>query len=123
MLKYLLPALHKLFNMCFSNSIYSKSWASGYIPKIQKSGTKLDPNSYRGITVTSAIDKVCNSIMNRRLEKYLTSNNIINDCQLDFTKSAQTSDHVVLKTIIDTYCKSKDLLDIEVGNFFFYQIY
>ena len=70
---------------------------------------KADPNNYRGITVTSAIGKVFNSVLNTRLDQFLQKNKIIHDCQLGFTKKARTSDHMfILKTIIDKYCNSKD---------------
>ena len=43
-----------------------------------------------------------NRILNLRLDKFLSTNNIINNCQIGFTKEARTSDHMfVLKTIID----------------------
>jgi hypothetical protein len=84
---------------------------TSYISTIHKTGSKLVPNNYRGIdvTVTSAIGKVFNRIMDRRLENYLASNNIIDDCQLGFTRSARTSNYMfVLKIISDEYCKSKE---------------
>ena len=105
----LLPSLQKLFNLCLINGHYPKSWASGYITTIHKSGDQTNPNNYRGITVTSAIGKVFNSVLNNRLEQFLTKNNVINECQLGFTKAARTSDHMfILKTILDKYCNSKD---------------
>ena len=105
----LLPTLKKIFNFCFSHSIYPSVWASGYITPIHKSGIRSDPNNYRGITVTSAVGKLFNSILNNRLEQFLTKNKVIDSCQLGFTKHARSSDHMfILKTIIDKYCNSKD---------------
>ena len=48
-----------------------------------------------------------------RISKYsasfLKQNNIIDDCQIGFTRKARTSDHsFILKCIIDQYCKTKD---------------
>jgi hypothetical protein len=35
--------------------------------------------------------------------------NVIDDCQIGFTRKARTSDHMfILKCIIDQYCKTKD---------------
>ena len=72
------------------------------VTTLHKSGIKSYPNNHRGITITSAIGKVFNSILNGRLEKFLTENKVIASCKLGFTKTARTSDHMfVLKTIID----------------------
>ena len=79
------------------------------ITTIHKSGEIKDPNNYRGITVTSAVGKVFNSILNNRLDSFLRKNKIINDCQIGFTKKARTSDHMfILKCICDKYCNTKD---------------
>jgi hypothetical protein len=88
---------------------YPQSWAEGYISVIHKSGDAADPNNYRGITITSSVGKVFNSILNERLDSFLKQNNIIDDCQIGFTRKARTSDHMfILKCIIDQYCKTKD---------------
>ena len=43
-------------------------------------------------------------VLNNRLDKYLIDNNLINKCQIGFSKKARTSDHIfVLKTLIDKY--------------------
>jgi len=79
------------------------------ITTIHKANDITDPNNYRGITVTSAVEKVFNSILNTRLDDFLCKNNIINNCQIGFTKNARTSDHMfIIKCIIDKYCKTKD---------------
>jgi hypothetical protein len=55
----------------------------------------------RGITITSSVGKVFNSILNERLDSFLKQNNIIDDCQIGFTRKARTSDHMfILKCII-----------------------
>jgi hypothetical protein len=39
---------------------------------------------------------------NERLDSFLRQNNIIDDCQIGFTRKARTSDHMfILKYIID----------------------
>ena len=84
----LLPCLSKLFNSCLSHGKYPHSWAEGYISVIHKSGDAADPNNYRGITITSSVGKVFNSILNERLDSFLKQNNIIDDCQIGFTRKA-----------------------------------
>ena len=113
MIKYghnaLLPSLKNIFNACLSHGLYPESWGEGYITVLHKAGDINNPNNYRGITITSAIGKLFNSILNKRLDKYLTDNNIINDCQIGFSKKARTSDHMfILRTLFETYCSDKE---------------
>lgn len=66
----LLPCLNKLFNLIFSSGHYPTTWAKGYISPIFKTGDSSDPDNYRGITITSNIGKLFNTILNSRLDKY-----------------------------------------------------
>ena len=68
----LLPSIEKLFNSCLSSGNYPKNWVVGYITPIHIA----DPNNYRGISVTSALGKLFNSILDNRLDMFLekTSN-------------------------------------------------
>lgn len=103
----LLQCFMKTFNACLSNGTYPAQWSEGYITPLYKSKDMNDPNNYRGLTITSAIGKLFNRIMNTRLDNFLIKNKIIDDCQIGFTKKVQTSDHMfVLKTIIDKYCNN-----------------
>ena len=63
----LLPIIEKLFDSCLSNGNYSKNWAVGYITPIHKAGDISNPNNYRGISVTSALEKLFNSMIDNRL--------------------------------------------------------
>ena len=101
---FILPSLKILFNKILLSGIYPKNWANGYISPIFKTGCKEDPNNYRGITVTGCLGKLFNTILNARLDKYLSENNLINNCQIGFSKASRTSDHMfVVKCIIDHY--------------------
>ncbi|XP_063426826.1 uncharacterized protein LOC134710401 [Mytilus trossulus] len=105
----LLSSLSKIFNSCLSHGLYPRNWTEGYITVLHKSGEVTDPNNYRGLTITNAIGKLFNSILNIRLDSFLEENNVINDCQIGFTRKARTSDHMfVLKCIFDKYCNTKD---------------
>ena len=98
---YLLESLQKIFNAVLSTGVYPKIWAKGYIVPIFKNGSKDDPSNYRGITVGSYLGKLFGKIMNTRLEKFLSSRNIISLEQIGFCKEKRTSDHhFVLKTLI-----------------------
>ena len=106
---FLLPCLQKIFNACLTFGNYPEPWSIGYMSPIHKCNDASDPNNYRGITITNALGKLFNKILDNRLCKFLDKYHIIQDCQLGFTKKARTSDHMfILKTIIDKYCKIKD---------------
>jgi hypothetical protein len=65
------------------------------------------PENYPGIAINSCtcIGKLFNTVLNNRLDKHLIDNNLINKCQIGFSKKARTSDHIfVLKTLIDKSC-------------------
>ena len=101
----LAPCFLKLFNACLSSGPYPSLWSNGYITPLHKSNDFSDPSNYRGITITSAIGKVFNKILNNRLDSFLADKNFINECQIGFTKKARTADHMcVLKPLIDKYC-------------------
>ena len=106
---YLLPSIHKIFNACFSFGKYPESWARGFIIPLHKSGDIHDPNNYRGITITNALGKLFNKVLDNRFDKFLEKYKIIDDCQIGFTHKARTSDHMfILRTLLDKYCKCKD---------------
>lgn len=99
------PCLLKLFNACLSSGQYPTQWADGYITPLHKSNDSTDPSNYRGISITSSISKIFNTVLNNRLDSFLTDGNIIDSCQIGFTKNARTADHMfILKTLIDKYC-------------------
>ena len=107
--KVLTPCIQKLFNACLSSGNYPSQWADGFIVPIHKSNDISDPNNYRGISVTGAIGKLFNSVLNNRLDIFLEKNKIIHDCQIGFTKKARTTDHLfILKCIIDEYCNTRE---------------
>ena len=63
--------LVKCFNVCLVHGLYPRSWAKGYTVPIHKAGDPTIPSRYRGITISSAVGKLCNSILNERIDVYL----------------------------------------------------
>ena len=94
MLKYgeslLLPCILKILNSVLQLGIYPTEWKMGYLNPIYKSGVRSDPSNYRGITVMSCLGKLFNSVLNTRLNEYLTENNVISKTQIGFQKKART---------------------------------
>ncbi len=70
---------------------------------IHKSGSITDPGNYRGITLTSALGKLFNSIINERLVEYLCGNNLQTKFQCGFKNDHRTADNIfILSEIINT---------------------
>ena len=66
----LLPCIMKIFNAILQVGVYPKTWKSGYINPIYKSGLRSDPANYRGITIMSCVGKLFNSVLNARLDNF-----------------------------------------------------
>ena len=72
----LLEPLCKLFNFIFQKGTFPKIWNESYISLIHKKGDKLNPNNYRGISITSNLGKLFNKIIHNRLFQFIESNRI-----------------------------------------------
>ena len=65
-LNEMMPVYHKLFNNVLSGGSMPLMWCtSGLITPIFKSGVRNDPTNYRGICVSSCLQKLFCSILNR----------------------------------------------------------
>ena len=102
----LLSVYEKLFKTILRSGIYTTSWHDSYMCPIYKSGSRSDPSNYRGIAINNILGKVFSIILNNRLEKYITSINLIDDTQIGFKKNCRTTDHMlILRTLIDKCVK------------------
>ena len=94
-----------MFNACLSSGQYPAQWADGYIAPLHKSNDSSDTTNYRGISITSPIGKVFNTVLNNRLGSFLIVRNIIDSCQIGFTKNARTADHMFILKLINIVAK------------------
>jgi len=122
MLKYrqhvLVQPIMKLFNLVLLSGKYPSSWSEGYIVPIFKTDNQLNPENYRGITITCSLGKLFNIVINSRLAKFLSQNNVIIKEQIGFEKGCRTSDHMfIIKTLIDKYKKEGRKLYCAFVNF------
>jgi len=102
----MLDSLTKTFNLVLTSGVYPDSWAKGFITPIHKKEDPLLPDNYRGITITSCIGKLFNSILNCRLIDFLNKRNILRPEQIGFRAKCRTSDHIfVIKALCDKYKK------------------
>lgn len=103
----MLNSLGKLFNFILNSGTFPQSWNESYLVLLYKSGNRLDPSNYRGISITSNLGKLFNRIIHTRLLEFVKSMSLISENQIGFKENCRTSDHLFsIKTIIDRY-KSK----------------
>ena len=106
MIKHSVPILlhgyYKLFNLVLEYGTFPEIWCEGLITPIFKSGDKSDNNNYRGICVTSCLNKFFCTILNERLKHYVKENDLIHQSQIGFQSGHRTADHILtLKTLLD----------------------
>ncbi len=105
----ILPALATLFNAILNSGIYPSGWNFAFIRQLHKKGNKLDPNNYRGITLSSCLAKLFNSILNTRLGEYVKDKQ--NIYKFGFRQGTRTSDSLfVLRTLVKKYTRPKNKL-------------
>ena len=73
----ILNILLKTMNKIKSTFQYPEKWAVGITSLLFKDGDDEDPNNYRAITVTDILSKILSILINERLEKWSSKNNII----------------------------------------------
>ena len=101
--------LVKLFNSVFHSNTKIEQWTMGIIAPIWKSGPKMDPSNYRGISLLSCLGKLYTAILNRRLMEYAITNNILKPEALGFVAGNRTSDaHLIIHSLIQRYCHQQN---------------
>ena len=99
--------------------LYNKTWIEGHLPNrwklatitpILKKGKKAnDPKSYRPISLTSCVGKLCERILNTRLYWWLESSGLITQNQAGFRAKSRTEDQLfrLSQRIIDGFQKGE----------------
>jgi hypothetical protein len=97
-----------LFNIILMKNVYPSPWKLDILSPLFKSGSKDDPNNFRGISVASCLGKVFNSLLRNRLENKVNKGKIMSTSQISGKSGARTSDHcLVFKHIVDKYVKKR----------------
>ena len=85
--------LVSIFNKILEKGEYPSMWGEGVITSLFKSGDIDDENNYRGITITSCVSKLFNSILNERLVLFRKEKNVNAREQIAYEKKSSTVDH------------------------------
>ena len=96
-------------------TLYNRTWTEGKLPKAWKLATVIpvlkkgkkanEPKSYRPISLTSNIGKLCERILNSRLYWWLESSKLLSHFQAGFRAKSRTEDQLFRLTqrIIDGF--------------------
>ena len=97
-----LNTLLRIFNDIWQENTFPKEWHKAItipIPKEQKDHT--DPINYRPIALTNCLCKIMEKIINKRLNYFLETNDLIAKTQCGFRRNHSTTDHLIgLETYI-----------------------
>lgn len=91
---FVLPFFVKFFNVLFDKGIYPESWYESIIFPIFKKGDVNKADNYRGISLCNVGSKLYGTIINRRLQDWVTENNITGEHQGGFKRGYSTIDHM-----------------------------
>lgn len=116
----LLILLTYIFNACMKYSYFPDNWKIGKVIVILKPNKDpSNPSSYRPITLLSSIAKLFERILSKRLNDFITSNNVLPDEQFGF-RACHSTNHQIdrLQKDIKLFRSSKEstgvlLLDVE----------
>ena len=105
-----LPVYHRLFNTVLDTAILPDAWLVGVIKPIFKNkGNIEDPNNYRPITILSCMGKVFTAVLNNRLQRFLETNNLLNENQCGFRKGYSTCDNIFVMYALIEYLKVRKM--------------
>ena len=92
-----------IFNNCLNHRYYPDCWKRAKIlPILKKSKPADDPASYRPISLTPAISKIYEMIINYSITTHTQNNSIIPDNQFGFQHQLSTT-HAIHKLVSDIY--------------------
>ena len=94
----LAPCLTKLFRLCLSTSTFPSCWKYAYIQPVPKKGDRSNPSDYRPIALISCLSKVFESILNKKIQRHLSTHNLLSDRQYGFRSGRSTGDLLSLLT-------------------------
>ena len=87
---------------------FPSEWSKSLLCPIDRKGNINDPNNYRGISLLTEISKIFTSIINKRLKRWVETNEIIGEEQAGFREQHKTVDQLFcLYTIINKYLTNK----------------
>lgn len=108
--------LADIINNSLSSGIFPESLKSAIVIPVFKSGSELDMNNYRPISILPLISKIFEKCVNVRLNKYLAKSNIISNFQFGFQKGKNTTEAVLnfIEYVYEELNKKHHVLGISI---------
>ena len=110
-----LKTLKLIINQAFYDGVFPRELKIAKVIPIYKSGSTMELNNYRPISVLNIFSKVFERLMYDRLTQFLDKYNILYHNQFGFRQYYST--HHALITLVDKITKSLDSGDIVIGVF------
>jgi hypothetical protein len=94
----LIEALWRMCEQCFAREEVPSEWMKGIIVPILKSGNKLNPLNYRGITLLNVVSKVYASVLTTRLSSWAEAKGILVEEQAGFRPGRSVGENIYILT-------------------------
>ena len=115
----LLNELKKLFNRALDSSYYPENQNHQMIYTIYKSGPKIEPSNYRGITLTGCLGKLFSTLLHVRIDNEVEKKKILSQSHTNIRKSCKTTDRIM--TLFTLFKKSQRERKYLYACFFWFQ--
>ena len=90
----IVPFLVRFFNTLFDYGVYPEQWTESIILPLYKKGNVNDPGNYRGISLSDTSSKIYGMIINKRIQDWVSQNNITGEYQAGFKSGYSCCDHI-----------------------------
>lgn len=102
----LIPVLNHVFNTALSSGVFPSVFKRAVVHPIFKSGDRDGVTNYRPISVLTALSKIFEKILNKRLLNFINESSVLSPNQFGFRSGKSTEDAVLELT--DTVVKNFD---------------
>ena len=101
--------LCKLFNCILKAKISPEKWNLSFIKPLHKSGTMSKHDNYRGICISNHLSKLFTSLLDKRLQLWANSNNVLPDNSVGFRKGVRRTEDglFIFTSLLDKYAKKR----------------
>ena len=106
MCKRLIAIIPEKFLLIYANSMYKglfpKEWSKSEVTLLPKSGDLTNPGNWRPISNTNIFSKILEKLVYRQISNFITTNEIISECQYGFVPGRSTHE-AVFKVVSNIY--------------------
>ena len=104
--------LADIFNSSFESGVFPQLLKFACVTPIFKGGSRLDVSNYRPVSILPLMSKLIEKLMQKRLQNFLSVNNILYEHQFGFQKGKSTSLAILdmCNKIIKNHLKKKNSL-------------